>query len=196
MTGCSPSPKYLVSAGKVDHAVWPVPAGISSFQSKLTPHSVAGSPRCSMYQAERRLGSLERRKTPPIPVARAMESSFARCEMRDTRTSLREGGVGGAAGRGGFAAEERGGDQGDEQADGEGLHKGVGHVDEGVLILLCLALDFGDLRGGGGRVQARGLDFVDCGGPVAIHDVGHEVEVENLPHDDVANAGDEGDEDA
>src|SRR5580692_11554411 len=186
MTGCSPSPKYLVSAGKVDHAVWPVPAGTSSFQSKLTPQSVAGRPRCSMYQAERRLASLERRKTPPIPVARAMgellcEIRDTRCEIRDERTSLREGGVGGAAGRGGFAAEERGGDQGDEQADGEGLHKGVGHVDEGVLILLCLALDFGDLRGGGGRVQARGLDFVDCGGPVAIHDVGHEVEVEDFP---------------
>ena len=33
-------------------------------------------------------------------------------------------------------------------------------------------------------------------GEVAVHEVGHEVEVEDLPHGDVADGGDEGDQDA
>src|SRR5207302_1159048 len=53
-----------------------------------------------------------------------------------------------------------------------------------------------DLRGGGGGVESGGLDFVNLRGEVAIHEVGHEVEVEDLPHRDVADAGNEGDQDA
>jgi hypothetical protein len=37
---------------------------------------------------------------------------------------------------------------------------------------------------------------VNLRGEVAVHEVGHEVEVEDLPHGDVADGGDEGDQDA
>ena len=53
-----------------------------------------------------------------------------------------------------------------------------------------------DLRGGGGGVKSGGLDLVNLRGEVAVHEVGHEVEVEDLPHGDVADGGDEGDQDA
>src|SRR5208282_898264 len=72
----------------------------------------------------------------------------------------------------------------------------VGHVDEGVLVELLRVLDGSDLRGGGGGVKSGGLDLVNLRGPVAVHEVGHEVEVNDLPRDDVEDAGDEGDEDA
>jgi len=37
---------------------------------------------------------------------------------------------------------------------------------------------------------------VNLRGEVAVHEVGHEVEVEDLPGGDVADGGDEGDQDA
>ena len=37
---------------------------------------------------------------------------------------------------------------------------------------------------------------MDLGGEVAVHEVGHEVEIEDLPCGDVAGGGDESDEDA
>src|SRR5271165_1744016 len=96
----------------------------------------------------------------------------------------------------GFAAEDGSGDESNDQADGQGLHEGVGHVDEGVLVELLRVLDGSHLRGGGGGVKSGGLDFVNLGGEVAVHEVGHEVEVEDLPRGDVADGGDEGDQDA
>ena len=35
----------------------------------------------------------------------------------------------------GFAAEDGSGDESNDKADGQGLHEGVGHVDEGVLVI-------------------------------------------------------------
>jgi len=96
----------------------------------------------------------------------------------------------------GFAAEDGSGDESNDKADGQGLHEGVGHVDEGVLVELLRALYGSDLRGGGGGVKSGGLDLVNLRGEVAVHEVGHEVEVEDLPHGDVADGGDEGDQDA
>jgi hypothetical protein len=96
----------------------------------------------------------------------------------------------------GFAAEDGSGDESNDKADGQGLHEGVGHVDEGVLEELLRALYGSDLRGGGGGVKSGGLDLVNLRGEVAVHEVGHEVEVEDLPHGDIANGGDEGDQDA
>src|SRR6266702_4018680 len=96
----------------------------------------------------------------------------------------------------GFAAEDGGGDECDDKADGQGLHEGVGHVDEGVLVELLRVLYGSDLRGGGGGVKSGGLDLVNLRGEVAVHEVGHEVEVEDLPHGDVADGCDEGDQDA
>ena len=58
---------------------------------------------------------------------------------------------------------------------------------------LLRALSGSDLRGGGGEVKSRGLDLVNLRGKVAVHEMGHEVEVEDLPHGDVADGGDEGD---
>ena len=51
-------------------------------------------------------------------------------------------------------------------------------------------------RGGGGGVKSGGLGLVNLRGPVAVHEVGHEVEVEDLPGGDVAGDGDEGDQEA
>src|SRR6266478_10169230 len=96
----------------------------------------------------------------------------------------------------GFAAEDGSGDESNDKADGQGLHEGVGHVDEGVLVELLRALYGSDLRGGGGGVKPGGLDLVNLRGEVAVHEVGHEVEVEDLPHGDVTDGGDEGDQDA
>jgi hypothetical protein len=53
-----------------------------------------------------------------------------------------------------------------------------------------------DPRGGGGGIKSGGLDLVNLRGEVAVHEVGHEVEVEELPHGDVADSGDEGDQNA
>ena len=61
---------------------------------------------------------------------------------------------------------------------------------------LLEVLDTGDLPGGGSGVKAGGPHTLDLGGEIAVHEVRHEVEVENLPHGDVADAGDEGDQEA
>jgi hypothetical protein len=53
--------------------------------------------------------------------------------------------------------------------------------------------DFG-LDGFGGA--GGGLSFLDEFGEVAVHDAVHEVEVDDLPRDDVDGAGDEGDAEA
>ena len=92
-------------------------------------------------------------------------------------------------------AENGSGYERDDKADGKGLHEGVGHVDEGVLVELLRALYSSDLRGGGGGVKSGGLDLVNLRGEVAVHEVGHEVEVEDFPCRDVTDAGDEGDQD-
>src|SRR5580698_8753884 len=96
----------------------------------------------------------------------------------------------------GSAAKDGSGDQSNDKADGQGLHEGVGHVDEGVLVELLRVLYGSNLRGGGGGVKSGGLDPVNLRGEVAVHEVGHEVEVDDLPHGDVADAGDQGDQDA
>src|SRR4029077_1446519 len=96
----------------------------------------------------------------------------------------------------GFAAEGGGGDESNGKADGQGLHEGVGHIDEGVLVELLRALYGSDLRGGAGGGKSGGLDLVNLRGEVAVHEVGHEVEVEDLPHGDIADGGDKGDQDA
>src|SRR6202041_1817098 len=106
-----------------------------------------------------------------------------------------DGGSGGGFG-GSFAPEDGSGDESNDEADWKGLHEGVGHVDQGVLVELLRVLDGGDLRGGGGGVKSGGLDLVNLRGEVAVHEVGHEVEVDDLPYGDVADSGDEGDQDA
>ncbi len=102
----------------------------------------------------------------------------------------------GCDGNGSLFTEDGGGDEGDDEADGQRLDEGVGHVDEGVLVELLGVLNLGDFCGGGGGVKSGGLDMMDLGGEVAIHEVGHEVEVEDLPGGDIADGGDEGDEEA
>src|ERR1700730_10304665 len=99
-------------------------------------------------------------------------------------------------GAGILAAEDGSGDERNDKADGQGLHEGVGHVDEGILVELLRALYGSDLRGGGGGAKSGGLDLVNLRGEVAVHEVGHEVEEEDLPHGDVADGGNEGNQDA
>src|SRR5579871_6631583 len=96
----------------------------------------------------------------------------------------------------GFATQGGGGDESNDKADGEGFHEGISHVDERVLIELLRALYGGHLGRGSGGVKSGGLDVVNLGGEVAVHEVGHEVKVEDLPRGDVADRSDEGDEDA
>src|SRR6185369_9494627 len=93
-------------------------------------------------------------------------------------------------------AEDSSGDEGNKKADGQGLHECVRHVDKGVLVELLRALYGSDLRGGGGGVESGGLNLLYLRGEVAVHEMGHEVEVEDLPHRDVADGGDKGDQDA
>src|SRR6478609_8540639 len=70
MNGAWLGSKYLVVSGKMFQAV--VPEG-SSFQSKAAPpQGCTGTPRWVWYQALRALGSRALRKTPPMPVTRAM----------------------------------------------------------------------------------------------------------------------------
>src|SRR4051794_24309712 len=95
----------------------------------------------------------------------------------------------------GFAAQDGSGDESNDKADGQGLHEGVGDVDQGVLVALLRALYGSDPGGGGGGVKSGGLDAVNLRGEVAVHEVGHEVEVEDLPHGDVADGGDKGNQD-
>jgi hypothetical protein len=93
-------------------------------------------------------------------------------------------------------AKERCRDQGDEEAHRRRFHKGVRHVDKGVLVQLLGVLDGGDPRGGGSGVEAGGLQLVNFCGEVAVHEVGHEIEVQNFPHNNVADGADERDKDA
>src|SRR5271165_4407446 len=90
----------------------------------------------------------------------------------------------------GFAAEHGSGDESNDQADGQGLYEGVGHVDEGVLVELLGALYGSHLPGGGDRVKSGGLDLLNLRGEVAVHEVGHEVEIKDLPRSDVADGRD------
>ena len=108
----------------------------------------------------------------------------------------RDCGSGGGFDNMGFSAEDGTGDESNDKADGQGLHEGVGHVDEGVLVELLRTLYGGDLRGSGGGVKAGGLHLLNLRGEVAVHEAGHEVEVEDLPCSDVADGRDEGDLDA
>src|SRR5580704_12916074 len=96
----------------------------------------------------------------------------------------------------GFAAEDGSGDESNDKADRQGLHEGIGHVDEGVLVELLRVLYGSDPRSGGGGVKPGGLDLVNLRGEVAVHEVGHEVEVEDLPHGDIEDGSDERDQDA
>ncbi len=67
------SPMYSVSLA--NNAMVVVPGrsvvAVSSQWNVTVPFSLMGTPRLSRYQAAKRTGSLERRKTPPIPVTRA-----------------------------------------------------------------------------------------------------------------------------
>ena len=96
----------------------------------------------------------------------------------------------------GFAAKDGCGNQGDEQVDREGFDEGVEGVDERVLVGDLGLADggyFGLDRGGGAW---GGLDLLDLGSEVAVHEAMHEIEVEDLPSEDIDGAGDESDADA
>ena len=70
-----------MSLGKVDQAVMPVPAGTSSDHWKAVPlKSARVMPRFSEYHFARALGSLERRKTPPMPVTLAIATPLVLLE--------------------------------------------------------------------------------------------------------------------
>jgi hypothetical protein len=96
----------------------------------------------------------------------------------------------------GLVAEGGGGGQGDEEADGEGFYEGVEGVDQGVLIELLRVADGGDFGLDGFGGAGCGLNRLDLVSEVAVHEAVEEVEVDDLPRDDVEDAGDEGDANA
>ena len=96
----------------------------------------------------------------------------------------------------GLLAEDGGGDQGDDEADGEGFYEGVESVDERVLIELLRVADGGDFGLDGFGGAGGGLNLLDLVSEVAVHEAVEEVEVDDLPRDDVEDAGDEGDANA
>jgi hypothetical protein len=96
----------------------------------------------------------------------------------------------------GLLAEDGGGDQRDDEADGEGFYEGVEGVDEGVLIELLRVADGGDFGLDGFGGAGCGLNLLDLVSEVAVHEAVEEVEVDDLPRDDVEDAGDEGDANA
>jgi hypothetical protein len=96
----------------------------------------------------------------------------------------------------GLLAEDGGGDHGDKETDGKGFYEGVEGVDEGVLVELLRVPDGGDFGLNGLGSTRCGLDLLYLLSEVAIHEAVHEVEVDNLPCDDIEDAGDEGDADA
>ena len=96
----------------------------------------------------------------------------------------------------GLFAEDGRGDQGDEEADGEGFDEGVEGVDEGVLIELLGVADGSDFGLDGFGGAGAGLGLLDEGSEVAVHEAVEEVEVDDLPCNDIEDAGDEGDANA
>src|SRR4051812_35313770 len=80
------------------------------------------------------------------------------------------------------AVEDGSGNESNDKTDRHGLHEGVGHIDEGVLVELLRMLYLCNFCGGSGGIKSGGLDFVNLRGEVAVHEVGHEVEVKDLPH--------------
>jgi len=87
-------------------------------------------------------------------------------------------------------------DQRDEEVNGKRFYEGVEGVDEGVLVELLGVTGSGDFGLDGFGSAGAGLGLLDEPGKVVVHGVAHEVEVDNLPRDDIDDAGDEGDANA
>src|SRR5215203_2973371 len=59
------------------HTVRPLSSALSSGHFRIAPpHSSRERPRCFWYQAARALGSFTLKKTPPMPVMRAMQAPW------------------------------------------------------------------------------------------------------------------------
>src|ERR1044072_6777825 len=101
MNGAELGAKCFVSAGNSVHAVVPGPCQSNA----APPHSCTSMPRCFLYQAPRVFGSLDLKKTPPMPVTRFMtdprgEKGGRACGMTRSRlkcvTACGSDSVGGA----------------------------------------------------------------------------------------------------
>src|SRR5881396_771298 len=105
MNEAASSPKYDVSAGKIDQTVCPrrFPSLPLRQANRATIPSIA-MPRCSRYHRARASGSLALKKMPPIPVTRArrvraaMPRSGPRGLKRFPISPVRAGHPGGSAG--------------------------------------------------------------------------------------------------
>jgi hypothetical protein len=93
-------------------------------------------------------------------------------------------------------AQDGCGDQCDKEADWEGFYEGVEGVDERVLVELLRVTDGGDFGLDGFGSAGCGLNLLDLVSEVAVHEAVEKVEVDDLPRDDVEDAGDEGDANA
>jgi hypothetical protein len=95
-----------------------------------------------------------------------------------------------------FLSENRSREQSDNQADGEWLDERHRRVEERILVHDFEFIDFlGFLLNGSGR-GAGGLHLLKDVGAVLVHEVRHEIEVDDFPGDDVKEARDYGDGEA
>ena len=93
-------------------------------------------------------------------------------------------------------SEDRGREQRDDEADGEWLDERHRRVEERILVHDFEFIDFfGFLLNGGGR-GAGGSHLLENVGAVLVHEVRHEIVVDDFPGDDVKDARDYGDGEA
>jgi hypothetical protein len=93
-------------------------------------------------------------------------------------------------------AQDGGRDQCDDQPDGKGLDKRHGCVEQRILVQHARLVDLIELRLESCCACPGGPGFGDQAGGIFVHEVVHEVEVDNLPGDHVKEAGDDSDGDA
>ena len=89
----------------------------------------------------------------------------------------------------GFPAQDSRGNQRDQESDRERLEERHGGVGQGIVLQHFVSPDLLDFRLNGSGAGARGLQLLDGGGAILVHEVGHEFEVENFPGHDVAERG-------
>src|ERR1035438_3941635 len=88
--------------------------------------------------------------------------------------------------------QQRRGNQRDGEANREGLDKRHRCVEERIVVLLLELPQLLNLGLDGRGTGAGSPELLDQMGAVLVHEVVHEVEVENLPRHDITNARDQG----
>src|SRR3974377_919361 len=184
--------KYLVLAGKMLQTVICSLSGLSfPRHGRMTsPWPLSARPRCFAYHSCICCLFVDLKKIPPMPRIRPcwIMVVFLYCglfrgmPLRDGDCWLRWR----------FLFEDRSGEQRDDEADGEWLDEGHRCVEERILVHDFEFIDFfGFLLNSGGR-GAGVLHLLEDVGAVLVHEVRHEIVVDDFPGDDVKDARDYG----